>query len=224
VNRDVGSRRANELRAHPQGTTASGCLRRARAPIPPGGMRRPKNHFFHGGVEFLTARRGHVGFRGLRRQDRLLGSTHASEHRRIAAQVAVYAHAEVDLRWRRIGSIFGHQSENRIGAQLLKVLKQVSMPHFLCAHIIVHADMLISRTCILNLTLALGGAIACAAATYGADAAKTVPRIISLSPHITELLFAAGAGDRIVGVDDSSDYPAAVAGIARSAAGNTSRA
>jgi len=42
-----------------------------------------------------------------------------------------------------------------------------------------------------------------------------VPRIISLSPHITELLFGAGAGDRIVGVDDSSDYPAAVAGIAR---------
>jgi iron complex transport system substrate-binding protein len=34
-----------------------------------------------------------------------------------------------------------------------------------------------------------------------------------LSPHITELLFAAGAGGRIVGVDDSSDYPAAVAGI-----------
>jgi iron complex transport system substrate-binding protein len=45
-------------------------------------------------------------------------------------------------------------------------------------------------------------------------AAETVPRIISLSPHITELLFAAGAGDRVVGVDDSSDYPAAVAGIA----------
>ncbi len=75
--------------------------------------------------------------------------------------------------------------------------------------------MAIWRTCILNLTLALGAAIACAAVTYGADAAKTVPRIISLSPHITELLFAAGAGDRIVGIDDASDYPAAVAGIAR---------
>jgi len=65
------------------------------------------------------------------------------------------------------------------------------------------------------MTLVLGAAIACAAATYGADAAKTVPRIISLSPHITELLFAAGAGDRIVGVDDSSDYPPAVARITR---------
>jgi iron complex transport system substrate-binding protein len=74
--------------------------------------------------------------------------------------------------------------------------------------------MAIRRTCISSLTLTLGAAVACAAAAYGADAAKTVPRIISLSPHITELLFAAGAGDRIVGVDDASDYPAAVAGIA----------
>ena len=89
------------------------------------------------------------------------------------------------------------------------------MPRFLCGHIIVHADMAIWRTCIVNMTLTLGAAIACAAATYGADAAKTVPRIISLSPHITELLFAAGAGDRIVGVDDSSDYPPAVARITR---------
>jgi iron complex transport system substrate-binding protein len=69
--------------------------------------------------------------------------------------------------------------------------------------------MAIWRTCILSFTLTLGGA------ADRAFAAETVPRIISLSPHITELLFAAGAGDRIVGVDDSSDYPAAVAGIAR---------
>jgi iron complex transport system substrate-binding protein len=46
-------------------------------------------------------------------------------------------------------------------------------------------------------------------------AAEKEPRIISLSPHITELLFAAGAGGRVVGVDDLSDYPPAVAGIAR---------
>lgn len=32
-------------------------------------------------------------------------------------------------------------------------------------------------------------------------------RIVSLSPHITELLFAAGAGDRLVGVVEYSDYP-----------------
>jgi iron complex transport system substrate-binding protein len=65
------------------------------------------------------------------------------------------------------------------------------------------------RTWLLSLTLALGGPAACA---LGEEAA---PRIISLSPHITELLFAAGAGGRIVGVDDASDYPPAVAGIAR---------
>jgi iron complex transport system substrate-binding protein len=48
---------------------------------------------------------------------------------------------------------------------------------------------------------------------HGASLAE--PRIISLSPHITELLFAAGAGARIVGVDDASDYPAGVAAIPR---------
>jgi iron complex transport system substrate-binding protein len=32
-------------------------------------------------------------------------------------------------------------------------------------------------------------------------------RIVSLAPHLTELLFAAGAGDRIVGVVAYSDYP-----------------
>lgn len=34
-------------------------------------------------------------------------------------------------------------------------------------------------------------------------------RIVSLAPHITETLFAAGAGDRIVGTVDYSDYPEA---------------
>jgi iron complex transport system substrate-binding protein len=75
--------------------------------------------------------------------------------------------------------------------------------------------MAIRHTCILNLTLTLVGAAVWAGGMHWAGAAETAPRIISLSPHITELLFAAGAGDRIVGVDDSSDYPAAVAGIAR---------
>ncbi len=40
-------------------------------------------------------------------------------------------------------------------------------------------------------------------------------RIISLAPHTTELLFAAGAGDRIVGTVDYSDYPAAAHKIPR---------
>lgn len=39
--------------------------------------------------------------------------------------------------------------------------------------------------------------------------AQPARRIISLAPHITELLFSAGAGDRIVGVVSYSDYPPA---------------
>src|SRR5258706_4326491 len=40
-------------------------------------------------------------------------------------------------------------------------------------------------------------------------------RIVSLAPHITEILFAAGAGDRVVGTVDYSDYPEAAKRIAR---------
>jgi len=36
---------------------------------------------------------------------------------------------------------------------------------------------------------------------------KPAQRIVSLAPHITELLFAAGAGDAVVGVVSYSDYP-----------------
>ncbi len=38
---------------------------------------------------------------------------------------------------------------------------------------------------------------------------KPAQRIISLSPHVTELLFAAGGGSRIVGTMSYSDYPEA---------------
>jgi iron complex transport system substrate-binding protein len=71
--------------------------------------------------------------------------------------------------------------------------------------------MVIRRACNLCLMLALVGM----AGTRYSPAAATPLRIVSLSPHITELLFAAGAGAQVVGVDDSSDYPAQVAGIAR---------
>jgi len=40
-------------------------------------------------------------------------------------------------------------------------------------------------------------------------------RIVSLAPHITETLFAAGAGERIVGTVDYSDYPEAAKAIRR---------
>lgn len=40
-------------------------------------------------------------------------------------------------------------------------------------------------------------------------------RIVSLAPHITELLFAAGAGAAVVGTSEYSDYPDAATRIAR---------
>lgn len=37
--------------------------------------------------------------------------------------------------------------------------------------------------------------------------ARPAERIVSLAPHATEMLFAAGAGDRVVGAVEHSDYP-----------------
>ncbi|OEZ61706.1 cobalamin-binding protein [Duganella sp. HH105] len=65
--------------------------------------------------------------------------------------------------------------------------------------------------------LALACAPVCAqpAVTVKDDAGNSVTvarpaqRIISMAPHITELLFAAGGGERVVGVMNYSDYPEA---------------
>lgn len=45
--------------------------------------------------------------------------------------------------------------------------------------------------------------------------AQPARRIVSLAPHLTETLFAAGAGERIVGSVEYSNYPPAAAKIAR---------
>jgi iron complex transport system substrate-binding protein len=65
-------------------------------------------------------------------------------------------------------------------------------------------------------TLALAGAAGSAAAiTVRDDAgnsvtlAKPAQRVISTAPHVTELLFAAGGGARVVGAMNFSDYPEA---------------
>jgi len=42
---------------------------------------------------------------------------------------------------------------------------------------------------------------------------QSAQRIVSLAPHITELLFAVGAGDKIVGVVEYSDFPAQATSI-----------
>ena len=58
------------------------------------------------------------------------------------------------------------------------------------------------------------------------DAGNTVTlerparRIISLAPHVTELLYAAGAGDRVVGAVSYSDYPQAAKTLPRVGAYN----
>ena len=69
-------------------------------------------------------------------------------------------------------------------------------------------------------------ALACAAARgapvevrddYGKTLQLAAPaqRIVSLATHLTELLFAAGAGAQVVGVSDFSDYPAAARALPR---------
>jgi iron complex transport system substrate-binding protein len=45
--------------------------------------------------------------------------------------------------------------------------------------------------------------------------ARPPTRIVSLAPSNTEILFALGLGDRVVGTDDDSDWPPAVAGLPR---------
>lgn len=51
----------------------------------------------------------------------------------------------------------------------------------------------------------------CAGTGGDADAASPAParRIVSLSPNVTEILYALDLGDRVVGVDDFSNYPPA---------------
>lgn len=49
--------------------------------------------------------------------------------------------------------------------------------------------------------------------TLGFD--RPPQRIVSLTPHLTELLFAVGAGAQLVGVDSASDYPEAARALPR---------
>jgi iron complex transport system substrate-binding protein len=69
--------------------------------------------------------------------------------------------------------------------------------------------------------LALLGAPAAAAVQVLDDAGATIAlaqparRIVSLAPHLTELLFAAGAGSQVVGASEYSDQPAAALQIPR---------
>lgn len=53
------------------------------------------------------------------------------------------------------------------------------------------------------------------AALLQAAAVAAAPRLVSLAPHITELVYAAGAGEQLVGVVEYSDFPAAAQQLPR---------
>src|SRR5437879_11508701 len=69
--------------------------------------------------------------------------------------------------------------------------------------------------------LALWSAAAWAAVSAVDSAGRRVSlpapaqRIVSLAPHVTELLFAAGAGAKVVAVSEYSDYPEAAKTLPR---------
>lgn len=76
------------------------------------------------------------------------------------------------------------------------------------------------RAIALAVALALAGAAHAQVATVD-DEGRTVElaqparRIISLAPHLTEQLFAIGAGDLVVGTTDFADFPEAAKGLPR---------
>ena len=67
----------------------------------------------------------------------------------------------------------------------------------------------------LILVLALSGLSISVSAMYKLPDVKNAQRIIALSPHSVELLFALGVGDRIIGTTEFADFPEAANKIER---------
>lgn len=68
----------------------------------------------------------------------------------------------------------------------------------------------------LSLTAAVASPVSVRDASgYQVDLKQPAKRIVSLSPHITEQLFAIGAGELIVGTVEWSDYPEAARNVPR---------
>jgi iron complex transport system substrate-binding protein len=66
-----------------------------------------------------------------------------------------------------------------------------------------------------GLAAALGLLLACREPGPAAQAAGVPRRVVTLAPNLTEIVYALGAGDRLVGVSEYSDYPEAARAIPR---------
>ena len=64
---------------------------------------------------------------------------------------------------------------------------------------------LVSKVLLVALACGAGSAITAPSATAGSAPPE---RVVSISPTATEMLFAIGAGDQVVAVDDQSNFPA----------------
>ncbi|ETF04248.1 cobalmin ABC transporter substrate-binding protein [Advenella kashmirensis W13003] len=62
-------------------------------------------------------------------------------------------------------------------------------------------------------------ALLCIVATTGPARADIGKTAVSLAPHLTELMFAAGAGNHLLGVSEASNYPTSVASLPRVGSG-----
>jgi len=61
---------------------------------------------------------------------------------------------------------------------------------------------------VATFAISLANIVACTEAEQPAAPDGTAQRVVTLAPHLTELVFASGAADKLVGVSAYSDYPA----------------
>ncbi len=79
----------------------------------------------------------------------------------------------------------------------------------------IHVPALRMRRLFCGPGAALAALAALFAAAAGAASSAPAQRIVSLAPHLTELTYSAGAGERLVGVVEHSDHPAAARSLPR---------
>ena len=120
------SRRPDKFGADAQRTASARSLGGAHAPRTAHAVGGSEHQLLHGLVEFRAAGGRHVGFGRLRLEHDLLRAADGLEDRRVAAQIAKDADAEVDFLGRRISAKLSHQAENGVRVQAVELLEQVS--------------------------------------------------------------------------------------------------